>query len=277
MTPAPLSLLGLFPLCASVAAGQPRTKLIPPAEPRQQVRQEVGQFVPDTQRVIRLANGAGYRVHGVLAQQGVFFAVLAEQDGTLFVLAIRDSSKASFVGDPIAVGEVEPAAAKWFALDGRGVTGLAVTMNDAVENTVGTALYAVKGARLVNIYADSLPTCRPAELRDLSGDGRLELLVYQEDPAGNDCNDPCYVLIAAKLDMTPAWVGVLHWTGSAWEDVSAQFPAFYGALAVQLDSLGKWLTAPQAQPCRESWLSPDGIVKQWVQRALRISSRDRSH
>ena len=223
----------------------------------------------DSLRVERLL-AAGYRAHRILAQKGRYFAVLTEQNGTFYVAPVHADSTISFLGDPLHIGDLAPQQTNWFGFDTNTISGLAVTFNAPIENIVGTALYAVSANRLTKVFTDAKGTCRPAELKDLDADGRLELISYTEDPSKTDCGDQCHVVMSQQIDMTPAWVGIHHWTGSDWQDASYHFRSFYAELGHAYEKLARWLSdSNDAAWCRGGWLAPE-VVTQWIQRAKRL-------
>jgi hypothetical protein len=148
----------------------------------------------DSQAVANFLSRSGLTIGRVVAANAGSYALIVsrppEPDLLLAVIRVRDGAVHT-VGRALSVGQYYPTRATWIALDGRNMNALVYTDDHPAEGWVGTMVFRVEGDSLRLVYHDPDNTCQPAELRDLDGDGRHELLAYVADPAGGDCGNEC--------------------------------------------------------------------------------------
>jgi hypothetical protein len=106
-------------------------------------------------------------------------------------------------------------------------------------------------------YRDSTAVCRPAEVTDLDGDGRAEVIAYGEDPAKGACMSACHLKLEEKFGLQPVWLDVLGWNGTTWKPRVGSFRDYYRKLAEKYQQAADWLAdSADAETCRKVYWSP---------------------
>jgi len=223
-----------------------------------------------------------------LAARDVILDKIAARRGTYYSLMARaagDSRRALFnlrvCGDSIVllnkavdVGDYAPTLVNWVTLRDSTVDGLLITYDTPLEGDVGTLVYSLHDSDLSLVFTDADGTCKPAELRDLNGDGHPELLVYSEDLAKGDCTNLCHITLRDRFDMVPAWVEVRRWTGKQWVPATdGEYRAFYRGLAETYSQMASWLTTgSEHEHCQNMpWLRDAEPFDQWAARARALA------
>lgn len=217
-----------------------------------------------------------YRLDKVAARREGYYAVIAtEVDGQArFLLPLRvQGDSVAPLHEPMPIEEYDPQHVEWQALQSSTVDALLITDDLPAEGWVGTSMYRLD-SKLSLAYTDEDYTCRPAEMRDVDGDGKPELISYVEDPSQGDCVSECHIDLEDQFDLEPAWVRIHRWTGRQWEPAERQFPSFYRSLADQYEQVDRWLANdPGGEVCRSMhWLQGKGLFKNWAERARGIPS-----
>lgn len=200
-------------------------------------------------------------LHQVLAQQDAYYAIYTENTTTderhLLFLRVQLDSVVSLL-DPIEVGfRGHPNETRWVGLRGEEIDGLLITYNNLFEGLIGTVIFELVSDTLRRIYVNPRDSCRPAELRDLDGDGNAELVSYVEDPlGGDDCTSNCHLDLWSQFYMMPEWIRIQRWNGEEWVTVEREFPAFYRELADTLQAIDRWLRGgPGSDRCSQAgWI-----------------------
>ncbi|HWP37508.1 MAG TPA: hypothetical protein VNL18_08165 [Gemmatimonadales bacterium] len=177
------------------------------------------------------------------ARKGPFHALIVSDSlGAAYLLPVsvqRDTVLALTEARPL--DGLPPTKVAWVSLGSGDVDALLVTFDHRFEGVVGTLLLAIRGPRLEVVYRDEETSCQPAELRDIDGDGREELVSYVGDPSAGDCGDDCHIDFWKRFTMTPAWVRVQRWDGSAWVTLEREVGSFYAELATMYEQMQQWL------------------------------------
>jgi hypothetical protein len=242
-------------------------------------RAPVAQQQADSVIIARYLGRRGLALADIVAHRDEYYAVIGQRgaDSARYLVAlelVRDS--VTLLREPDNVGTYDPTDVRWVSLGDSVVDGLLVSYDIPLEGVVGTTIFALARGRLMRVFHDDKLVCKPAELRDLDGDGRPELLAYVGDPAEN-CGDLCHTDLRDRFDMVPAWVAVLRWTGTAWIQAERHYPAFYRQLALTYDQIDTWLAkGPDSEQCRTVyWLSDRGMFHKWALRAGALGSKQR--
>lgn len=226
----------------------------------------------DSQAVADFLSRRGLTLGRVVAANAALYALIVsrppETDLLLSVIRVRDGVVHP-VGKVLSVGQYYPTSATWIALDGREKNALVYTDDYPAEGWVGTMVFRVQGDSLGLVYREPDDTCHPAELRDLDGDGRYELLAYVADPAGGDCGNECYLDLREHGRMIPSWVEVHAWNGDRWQKTERPVGEFYRGLAERYGRTATWVESSAGATCR----AMTGIATPSVFRALADRAR----
>lgn len=217
---------------------------------------------------------AGLSAVSALGRSGPHLAVTARHaDGRLHVAALRrtDGGYVLLGADPL-MENVPPQRVAWPSLS--GVPAFAYTHDLPTEGVVSTLVYQVTGDSLHRVYGDPGAVCRPAELRDLDGDGTPELVTYPEEASGGDCSSECHLALRERFGMGPHWTSALRWNGRVWQPAEERYPAFYGQVAERYRQARRWM-AQGGGVCdaeRVPWRREDpDAVDRWIRRAETLS------
>jgi hypothetical protein len=239
---------------------------------RNQPAAEPGQ---DTIAVRHYLRAQGYRLIEVAAHEGSNYAAIAEHTSSgarkLLMLSVRDNTVTP-LHPPLDLGEYAPSLVQWHRLSGGRTDAVAVTFDYPEVAEVGTLVLTAQGQGLVRSYVDADPTCKPAEVRDLDGDGRGELLSYTGDPSGGDCATECHLALRERFNFAPAWVQVYSWSGQSWEPAAEKYPEFYRQLANRYEEVATWVEEQSGAACENVyWLNEGSSIRHWAARARVIS------
>lgn len=212
---------------------------------------------PDTSALRRFLSGRGYALTEILAQRGPYGALLGTGPGNVPVLLIvRLYDSLEFVADALPLEPTDPRpTALWLTVN--GTDAVAFTFDAPVEGPVATLVLVRQATSFRLTYQDTAAVCRPAQVMDLDGDGRAELIAHAEDPTKGSCMTECHLKLEEKFGIQPAWVEVLSWNGTAWEPGAGRFPDYYRRLAEKYQRVAGWLAdSADAETCRRVYWSP---------------------
>ncbi|HEY0021623.1 MAG TPA: hypothetical protein VGB24_01905 [Longimicrobium sp.] len=153
----------------------------------------------------------GFRLDSVVAERESYLAALGRRasDDAVHLFALRRPGPAlRLLGAPEAMMEnYAPQRIGFLSLGGSGTDAFFYTHDIPVEGVIGTAVYAIQADSMVMTYGSEEDNeCRPAAIRDVNGDGRMELVTYTRDPSDGDCGSECHLDIDEQFGMGPQWV-----------------------------------------------------------------------
>jgi hypothetical protein len=209
----------------------------------------------------------------IAARRGPYYSVMSRAAGhsrrALFNLRVCGDSIV-LLNKADDVGDYAPTLVSWVTVRDSTVDGLLITYDTPIEGDVGTVIYSLHDSDLSLVFTDAQGVCKPAELRDLNGDGQPELLVYSGDLSKGDCTNLCHITLRDRFDMVPAWVEVRRWTGKDWvRATDGEYRAFYRRLAETYSQMADWLTTgSEHEHCQNMpWLPDAEPFNQWAAQA----------
>lgn len=230
----------------------------------------------DSARVRAFLERHGFLLDSALAVDETDVAVLARKRGvpdTFYVAAVRvrGNSAAFLVAPeqlelPSALPEV-----KWGRLTPTPTKVLMYRYDAAVEGLADAKIHVIRDGRVVSTTTDSDVVCVPAELRDVNGDGIVELVSYPEDPLQRNCANQCQSMLWREFEIEPAWVRVRAWEGDHWSDAGRRHAAFYAELARRYARAAEWLATGAGAEAQCQNLIPVERVRDWEKRARDLS------
>ena len=223
----------------------------------------------------------GFRIDSVVAESGPYVAALVRRhsDQALHLVALRrDPSSVTLLHDPEPMMEgYPPHRVDWLRLDDSGTVALLYTHDLPVEGVIGTVVYSVVSDSLARTFRSEPNECKPADVRDLDGDGHPELVIYTQDPSGGQCGSECHLELGERFGIGPQWAAVHRWTGTRWQLDEAAFPGFYADLATRYRSVQQWLDGADAAATRHCttprWMRNKSMFRAWAQRAEEIVAK----
>ncbi len=241
-----------------------------------------GELQEDSLRAIReFLRGHKFRLDRPIAVQDIYYVVTAfrmSDNERLAVPVVQVADSFAIMHEPWQFGSWDPVAVRWLSFGGDATDGLIITFDDPFEGILGSHTFRIDGRHLMATHHDGGDSCRPAELRDLEGDGKTELIWYTEDPSGGDCASSChFALRGDRFDLTAGWVNVSEWSGQEWVGAEARYPDFYADLADRYRAIGDWLSERgEFRPCDNLyWLKDRGIFDRWAVRAAALAEEKR--
>jgi hypothetical protein len=218
---------------------------------------------------------AGFTLDSVLSSHGTHVAVTARRraDGGLHVAVLREGEgRYRMMGADPLLEDVPPQRVSWPSFPAGAA--FAYTHDVPAEGLVSTVARTLGPDSLPLLYVDPGRVCRPAEFRDLDGDGTAELIAYPEEASGGDCSSECHLALRDRFDGGPHWTAVQRWTADGWRPAEDQHPGFYREVAERYRRMHAWVSArPAACSGREPWLRTDpGVFARWAQRAETLSA-----
>ena len=214
------------------------------------------------------------------ARERYYAAIAAAADGAhryVVPLRVQGNTVSSLVDKPLEVGEYDPTELVWFSIDLRNgsssVDGLMISWDLGAEGRAGTTIMSLREAVLTTTYQDPPAICTPSLLKDVTGDGSVELVTYTDQKG--DCSDVCRLTIQKHFDLPPAWVELRSWTGAAWQVKTDGTSQFYAKLADKYSQIRRWLSGewgPDSELCRGvAWVEDGAVFEKWVGRAREVA------
>lgn len=197
----------------------------------------------------------------------------ADSTGAAVVAVRRSGGGIARIGTAIPLEFYEPfPSAMWFELGPRSPLGLSTTYFAPVEGVMWTGVYVVQGGELKRTFGDAGGTCKPAELRDVNGDGIVEVVSYTESSMDFACDDECLETLRRVADVEPAWVEILQWSGASWEP-SRSIPAdFWRSLAQKYAGAVAVIDSGSAPECSARGEDVKTSLREWSRRAGALAS-----
>jgi len=236
----------------------------------------------DRIQLTRLMRSRGYAFAEIMAESGAYYAVYGkevESDRDVLMVIERQRDSLAFVEhQPILFSPGPDVDVQWITVSPASGVMLKVTRDNSVEGPRITKLYRIVKRQLVKVYGDSLPTgCKPAEVRDLNGDGSLELISYVDNPSHQHCTNMCQFVMRQAFGMPVAWARISEWSDEQeqWVVSEQEFPSFYAELADLYDQLHAWVLDDEANKglCGDvGWLRKGEVFAEWAALARRLAS-----
>lgn len=223
----------------------------------------------DTIRLRRFLAAHGYTLERVIASSGLRHAVIGTARGRKrsLLLVQVDENAGLLLHEPIAIGPFTPSFARWFEIVGSSRPAFIYTVDYPSEGVVRSEILASPDTLYRVVYSD-VETCKAAEIRDVDGDGEVELLAYSDQPPNAMCISECHIDLEERFGLPMAWVEVRRWNGQAWEPVTDGVAAYYSKLAELYERAAQWAEESPAWTC-----GPKGaeFLRRWASRAKSLA------
>lgn len=188
----------------------------------------------------------------------------------------RDS--ATLIQPPIGIGNILPNRAEWRRDEGFERPTFSLVHNYPTRGVVGTQIWQVVEGRLDLVYRDEA-VCKPAQLRDVNGDAKVELIAFRGDTmnANEGCyHFLCYEAAEQRFGVPPVWIAIYAWNGHSWNPKEREYATFYADLANKYSKAHQWLITEGEESGNCDAYREAAPFKRFAERAAAIANSNES-
>lgn len=216
-------------------------------------------------------------LYSTIAQSGDYYALAAKGlTAEYIVLARNTEDTIELIGELIEIPKVinRYPEVEWFSVGAEPNDYLRFTKDDVVQGETATQLFRIEAQELVSVYVDEEASCKPAQIHDLNGDGRVEIVSFVDVPARAVCSSICEMEIRERFGIAASWIRVWRWVAGSWIVAEEKFPEYYLDQAERYDRIVAWLGSEAGQSAcgTVDWLAEGRVFEVWASRARLIAN-----